>query len=101
MVSGSLIREARLRAGFTQAELGVRLGKPESVISRWERNQVVPNLEAVREAVRACNLELTFQLLRFDDSLVSIVDEHLRMTPAERFQALMTRVRFDDLLARL
>lgn len=96
MVTGDLIKEARLRAGLTQAELGARLGKAQSVIARWERDAVSPSLEMVRDIVRACGLELTFFMSKFDDSNVTIIDQHLRMTPAERFTDLMTRVRFHE-----
>ena len=44
MISGDLIKEARLRAGLTQTELGARLGKAQSVIARWERDEVSPSL---------------------------------------------------------
>lgn len=96
MVSGDLIKEARLRAGLTQAELGDEIGKPQSVIARWERGEVQPPLETLREVVRGCGLELTFFMSKFDDSSFTIIDNHLRMTPAERFADLMTRVRFHD-----
>jgi hypothetical protein len=96
MVSGDLIKEARLRAGLTQSELGARLDKSQSVIARWERDDVSPSLETLREVVRACGLDLTFFMSKFDDSNVTIIDQHLRMTPAERFADLMVRVRFHD-----
>ena len=98
MVSGDLIRESRLRAGLTQVELGARLGKAQSVIARWERGDVLPSLETLRDVVRACGLDLSFHLSRFDDSNVTIIDQHLRMTPAQRFADLMARVRFHDRL---
>jgi len=96
MVTGDLIREARLRAGLTQSQLGKRLEKPQSVIARWEAGDVQPSLETLREVVRACGLDLSFHLSKFDDSNTVIIDEHLEMTPAERFADLMTRVRFHD-----
>ena len=96
MVTGDLIKEARLRTGLTQAELGARMGKAQSVIARWERDDVSPSLEPVRDIVRACGLELTFFMSKFDDSNVTIIDQHLRMTPAERFADLMARVRFHE-----
>lgn len=96
MMSGDLIKEARLRAGLTQTELGARLGKAQSVIARWERDDVSPSLETVRDVVRACGLDLTFFMSKFDDSNVTIIDQHLRMTPAERFVDLMARVRFHE-----
>lgn len=100
MVSGDLIKEARLRAGLTQSELGARLGKSQSVIARWERGDVAPSFETVREVVRACGLDLTFFISKFDDSNVTIIDQNLQMTPAERFADLMARIRFHDRRAR-
>jgi transcriptional regulator with XRE-family HTH domain len=50
MIGGDLPREARRRAGLSQAELTRRAGKPTSVIGRWERGE--PMLAAV-EAERA------------------------------------------------
>ncbi len=96
MVTGDLIKEARLRAGLTQRELGTRLAKAQSVIARWERDEVSPSLETLREVVRACGFDLTFFMSKFDDSNVTIIDQHLRMTPAERFADLIARVRFHE-----
>jgi hypothetical protein len=96
MVSGDLIKEARLRAGLTQSELGVRLGKAQSVIARWERDDAAPSLETLRGVVSACGFDLTFFMSTGDDSNVTIIDEYLRMTPAGRFADLMTRVRFHE-----
>jgi len=101
MISPDLIRESRLRAGLTQAELGARVGKPQSVIARWERGDVVPSLETLRQVIRGCGLELHFHLSQLDDSNVTVIDEHLRMTPAERFADLMARVDFLERLERV
>ena len=98
MVSGDLIREARLRAGLTQAELGENIGKPQSVIARWERGDVTPSLETLRQAIRGCDLELSFHLSRLDESTTTVIDEHLKMTPAQRLADLLERVRFHDQL---
>jgi len=59
VVTASVIAEARRRAGLTQAELGRRLGIPQSKIARWERGHRTPSLERVREIVAACGLQLT------------------------------------------
>jgi transcriptional regulator with XRE-family HTH domain len=101
MMTGDLIKEARRRAGLTQVQLATRLGKTQSVIARWEHGDALPSLETVREIIRACGLELTFFLSKFDDSNVTIIDDHLRMTPAQRFADLMARVKFHDQRERL
>jgi transcriptional regulator with XRE-family HTH domain len=98
MRSGDLIREARLRAGLTQAELGARIGQSQSVVARWERGAVTPSFETLREVIRGCGLELSYSLSKVDDSSMFVIDEHLKMTPAERFADLLERVRFHDRL---
>lgn len=100
MVSGLIAREARLRAGLTQAELGARLGKPQSVIARWESGAVQPSLESLRELVRACGLDLVIHLSKIDDSNKTLIDQLLQMTPAQRFSDHLSRVRFHEQLER-
>jgi transcriptional regulator with XRE-family HTH domain len=87
MVSGDLLREARLRAGLSQAELARRAGKPISVIGRWERGEVRPSLEMLREVIRASGLELGFVLSNADadDHDLALIRRSLARSPAERF----------------
>lgn len=94
VISGDLIKEARHRAGLTQVELAQRLGKSQSAIARWERDDVRPSLETLRSIIRGCGFDLSFFMSVADDSNVTIIDEHLRMTTKERFADLMSRVRF-------
>jgi hypothetical protein len=84
VISGALLREARRRAGLSQVELGLRVGRHQSQIARWERGAVEPSLETLRRLVDACDLELTIGLGSRDDSYSTEAAEHLRITPAER-----------------
>lgn len=84
MLSADLLREARLRAGLTQAELGRRVRRSQSQIARWERGDVKPSLETLRELIRACGLELTFGLANYDDSYDEWICRALDRSPAER-----------------
>jgi transcriptional regulator with XRE-family HTH domain len=84
VISGDLLREARLRAGLTQRELATRARTSQSAIARWESGEVVPSFERLRELIRACGLELTFGLASYDDSYDSFIERQLRLTPAER-----------------
>ncbi len=93
MLSADLLREARLRSGLTQAELGRRVGKPASMISRWERGRVEPSLETLRRLVRACGLELGFRLAAYDDSYVNDIEEYLDLSPFARLAFAETRER--------
>jgi transcriptional regulator with XRE-family HTH domain len=89
VISGALLREARLRAGFSQAELARRAGKPTSTIGRWERGEVLPSLETLRAVVRACDLELTFRLANAgrDEHDGVLIERALAQSPAERVAA--------------
>ena len=86
MISGDLLREARRRAGLSQAELARRAGKPTSTIGRWERGEVLPSLETLRAVVRACDLELTFHVANADVQQhdAGLIERSLAKTPAER-----------------
>lgn len=94
MLSADLIYMARNRAQLTQAELGRRLGLPQSQVSRWERGQVEPSLETLRRLVRACGLELTLGLANGDDSYALDVREYLELEPEERVDYALRRAEF-------
>jgi transcriptional regulator with XRE-family HTH domain len=83
-LSADLLREARLRAGLSQAELARRTGRAQSGIARWERGTVEPRLGTLVELVRACGLELTFGLAEYDDSYLPQIDRMLALAPAAR-----------------
>jgi transcriptional regulator with XRE-family HTH domain len=87
MISGDLLREARLRTGLSQAELARRAGKPTSVIGRWERGEVKPSLETLRDVIRSAGLELGLTLSNADtdDHDLALIRRSLSRTPAERF----------------
>jgi len=88
MLSGDLLREARLRAGLSQAELARRAGKPTSVIGRWERGEVKPSLETLQAMVRACGLDLRFQIAERDTSQDAAIEAALDLAPEERLAQL-------------
>jgi transcriptional regulator with XRE-family HTH domain len=84
MISADLLKEARLRAGLTQAELARRVNRSQSQIARWERGDVKPSLETLRDLIRACGLELWFRMANYDDSYLPDIADNLRLSPAER-----------------
>jgi len=95
MVSGDLLREARLRAGLTQAELAQRVASARSQISRYERGDVLPSLETLRRLLRACGLELGFRIYNADleDHDASMIAQALLLTPEERVDRAVRAVR--------
>ncbi|MBA3428128.1 MAG: helix-turn-helix domain-containing protein [Actinobacteria bacterium] len=82
-----LLRGARLRAGLSQGELARRAGRARSAIGRW-RGEVKPCFETLRELVRACGLDVSYGLVRHDDSSRSLIEESLRLNPDERLERL-------------
>jgi transcriptional regulator with XRE-family HTH domain len=96
VTSGTLIRQARLRAGLSQTELADRSGKDRAQIARWERDSVTPSLETLREVLQACGFDLELRLVAFepfDPRQEAGLREELRRTPQERLQAMLERRR--------
>lgn len=58
----SIVKEARRRAGLTQAELAARVGTTQSAIARLEAGATAPALERVDALVRACGFSLAIEL---------------------------------------
>src|SRR6478736_6599606 len=92
MRSASLIREARLRAGLTQAELAERTGRDRSVVARWEQGVVAPSVETLLELVRACDFDLALELHPYDDSREERLTKNLLLSPERRVRRLLTAV---------
>lgn len=88
MLSGDILVEARRRAGISQAELGRLSGVAPSLIGRYERYEVTPSFERLRELARACGLDLSFRLASVDPSDHDrvLIERELRRTPGERLR---------------
>jgi transcriptional regulator with XRE-family HTH domain len=88
MLSGDLLVEARRRAGLSQAALARRSGVATSLIGRYERYEVMPSLERLRELLRASGFELSFRLAKVDPTEHDdvLIDRELLRTPAERLK---------------
>lgn len=100
MISGDLLREARLRAGLTQRQLAARAGTSQPAIARWESGVVQPSLERLRDLIRACGLELTYGLAKYDDSYDYFIDQRLRLEPEARLrQALAEEKVYEQIRA--
>ena len=80
----NLVREARKRAGWTQAELGRHAGVPQSTIARIESGTRTPSTDMVERLVRAAGFELRVSLGEADADTLSLFSQTLRRTPAER-----------------
>lgn len=87
----SLLRDARLQAGMTQADLGRRLGISQAAVARLERPGANPTVATLEDALWATGhrLELDAPIRRagVDESLIR---QQLELTPAERVRGIET-----------
>lgn len=63
MHGGHLIREARRRAGLTQAELAERLSTAQPNVARWESADMSPSVDMLTRVIQACGLDLLVRLV--------------------------------------
>src|SRR5919109_2294712 len=84
MRGADLIREARLRAGLTQAELSERTGTQRSVIARWEQGAVSPSFDNMLEVIEACGFDLPLMLVPRDTSFNEQLDKNRLLSPERR-----------------
>ena len=92
MQGGPLIREARLRAGLTQAELAQRTGRERSVIARWEQGAVSPSIDNLLAVVHACGFDLPLVLVPRDTTQDEQLEEGRLLSPERRVDRLLSRL---------
>lgn len=83
-IGGDLIREARRRAGLTQAELAAAAGTSQSGIARWESGRTAISLDDVMRLVRLCGFDLEVMLMPRDDSDMAQATRLAELTGQER-----------------
>lgn len=94
MSIASIVKEARRRAGLTQAALAKRAGVPKSTVGRIESGARAPSAELVERLVRAAGLEVTISLSAPDPGTDSLFERTLRRSPAERLADATRAARF-------
>jgi transcriptional regulator with XRE-family HTH domain len=87
--SARIIREARLRAGLTQAELAERSGRDRTVVARWEQGLVAPSVDTLAELVEACGFELPLELVPRDTGLEEAVADRAPLSPERRIDHML------------
>lgn len=91
MTPSALIREARLAAGLTQAQLADRLGATQSAIAQLERPTANPTIDRLDATLRAAGRRLELAAVPHRPSVdETLLARNLRMTPAERLAAFET-----------
>jgi transcriptional regulator with XRE-family HTH domain len=85
------MREARLRAGLSQSELGNRISRPAPQVARWERGEVDPGFAVVQKVLRACGFDIDERLVFWQDEYRARLEDNLRRSPADRFARALRR----------
>ena len=92
VVSASLIREARMRAGLSQQQLAERCSKAKVQIGRWETGVVAPSLDTLLDLVRACGFDLPLMLEAYHPVDDRPLTELQRYSPERRVQNMLDRL---------
>jgi transcriptional regulator with XRE-family HTH domain len=83
----ALVREARRRAGLTQAELARRAGTSQPAVARYERGRAVPDIATLARLVQACGFELRLELAEADQQRAANEQAALERSVEERVLA--------------
>jgi transcriptional regulator with XRE-family HTH domain len=94
--SAALIREARLRAGFSQQELSEASGRDRTAIARWEQGLVAPSLDALVSLLRCCGFDISLELIEYDVGPDERVTELQMLSPERRVDRLLERRRREE-----
>jgi len=89
--SAALIREARLRAGFSQQELAAKSGKDRTVIARWEQGVVAPSLDTLIDLLRSCGFDIPLELAPYDPEPDERISAIQRLSPERRLDRILER----------
>jgi len=92
------VREARRRAGLTQAELAARAGTTQSAIARLERGNGSPSLERISELLAACGFEVQVRLVPEDPDGWEQVWANASLPAADRVAKSLGAVRLAERL---
>jgi transcriptional regulator with XRE-family HTH domain len=87
--SAAILREARLRAGFSQDELGRVSGKDRTVIARYEQGIVAPSLDTLVQLLRACGFDIPLELVPYDPGPDETMGALQMLSPERRLDRML------------
>ena len=94
MIANHLIRQARRRAGLTQAELAANAGTTQSAVARWESGGSSPSVETLQRIVEACGLELRYGLAPAESTEWTLAQQNLSLDYGQRLDQLVRTLAF-------
>lgn len=96
--TGNLIREARVKRGYTQLELGTMIGVSNKTVSKWEKGESFPDvgiLESLSVTLQIGINDLVVGEIRDDsNSQEEITAEVLRIAKLQKKERMKDYIRF-------
>lgn len=89
--TGELIRNARIKKGYTQVELGDLIGVTNKAISRWEKGDSFPNIGVIEELSRI--LDIRIQDIVIGEIKEQNTDSETAVTEVVRVAKLQDKVK--------
>lgn len=89
--SATLLREARLRAGLSQAALSERSGVHRVQINRYEAGAIAPSLDTLIVLIRGCGFDLPLELEPLDTGVDEQLDSLQQLSPERRLERMLSR----------
>jgi transcriptional regulator with XRE-family HTH domain len=92
ILPGRLLKQARAKAGLTQAELAARLDTSQPVVARLESGRANPRLETFLKAIAATGHDLRVDLepTGYPPIDESLIVGNLRYLPADRLRRFLS-----------
>lgn len=89
--TGELIRNARIKKGYTQVELGDLIGVTNKAISRWEKGDSFPDISVIEELSRV--LDIRIQDIVIGEIKEQNTDSETAVTEVVRVAKLQDKVK--------
>ena len=88
ILAGKVLKEARLEAGLTQAELAERLGASQPVVARLESGRANPRIATFERALAATGhrLAVAVEPSGYPPIDETLITGNLRRSPADRIR---------------
>ena len=94
--TGELIKNARIKKGYTQVELGDLLGVTNKAISRWEKGDSFPDIGVIEELSRI--LDIRIQDIVIGEIKEQNTDSETAVTEVVRAAKLQGRIKKRELV---
>lgn len=89
--SGALLKQARRKAGLTQAQLARRLRVSQAAVAKLERPDANPTVRTLDNALWATGHRLTLGATPCRPGVdESLIRQHLELPPAQRLRGIET-----------